>query len=210
MIRIAICDDHQIVREGFKQIFSAVSDIEIVAEACNGREALNIARKNKCDVILLDIGMPDQNGVDTLKTIKRGQPELPVLMLSCYPAQQYAVNLLKMGASGYLNKECSSEELIEAIRAAANGHRYINSTVGELLAHELGQHTASAPHTTLSDREFQVFLRLAKGESATETANALSLSVKTISTYRTRIMEKMNLRTNSDLTYYALKNNLME
>lgn len=210
MIRIAICDDHQIVREGFKQIFSAISDIEVVAEAVNGREALDIARRKICDVILLDIGMPDQNGVDTLRTIKQGQPELPILILSGYPAQQYAVNLFKMGANGYLNKECDSDELIKAIRTVATGRRYVSTVVGEILAQGFDHDVTSAPHAELSDREFQVFLRLAKGESASDIATALSLSVKTISTYRTRVMEKMNLHSNSDLTYYALKNNLME
>lgn len=210
MIRIAICDDHQIVREGFKQILSTVEDIEVVAEAVNGRDALEIARKQICDVILLDISMPDQNGVDTLRTIKQGQPGFPILILSGYPAQQYAVNLFKMGANGYLNKECDSDELIKAIRTVATGRRYVSEEVGEILAGGFTHDANVAPHTELSDREFQVFLRLAKGETASDIAIALSLSVKTVSTYRTRMMEKMNLHSNSDLTYYALKNNLME
>ncbi|HTD06879.1 response regulator transcription factor [Undibacterium sp.] len=210
MIRIAICDDHQIVRAGFKQIFSEVTDIDVVAEATSGREALDIARKNICDVLLLDISMPDQSGIDTLRTIKQGQPELPVLILSGYPAQQYAVNLLKMGANGYLNKECDSEELIKAIRTVATGRRYVSAAVGEILAQGFDHDTTAAIHTELSDREFQVFLRLAKGESVSDIAVKLSLSVKTISTYRTRVMEKMGLHSNSDLTYYALKNNLLE
>ena len=210
MIRIAICDDHQIVREGFKQIFSDINDLEVVAEAVNGREALEIARKNVCDVILLDIRMPDQNGIDTLRTIKRGQPDFPVLILSCYSPQEYALNLFKMGANGYLNKECDSQELIKAVRIAATGRRYVSSDVGEILAQGLGHTENFALHTKLSDREFQVFIRLARGESATEIALALSLSVKTVSTYRTRVLEKMNLNSNCDLTYYALKNNLIE
>lgn len=210
MIRIAICDDHQIVRAGFKQIFSEISDIDVVAEATNGREALDIARKKICDVMLLDISMPDQSGIDTLRTIKQGQPELPVLILSGYPAQQYAVNLLKMGANGYLNKECDAEELIKAIRTVATGRRYVSAAVGEILAQGFDHDATAAIHTELSDREFQVFLRLAKGESVSDIAVKLSLSVKTISTYRTRVMEKMGLHSNSDLTYYALKNNLLE
>ena len=210
MIRVAICDDHQIVRAGFKQLLSDISDIEVVAEAANGKEALEIARGKACDVLLLDIGMPDHNGVDTLRTIKQGQPELPILILSGYPAQQYAVNLLKMGANGYLNKECETEELIKAIRAVATGRRYVSAEVGEILAQGFDHDASAAIHTELSDREFQVFLRLAKGEAVSDIAVKLSLSVKTISTYRSRVMEKMGLQSNSDLTYYAMKNNLLE
>ncbi|MFZ6734135.1 response regulator [Undibacterium sp. Ji42W] len=210
MIRIAVCDDHQIVRAGFKQIFAGVSDFEVVAEATTGREALEIARKEACDVMLLDISMPDQSGIDTLRTIKQGQPELPILILSGYPAQQYAVNLLKMGANGYLNKECDADELIKAIRTVSTGRRYVSADVGEILAQGFDHDAETALHTELSDREFQVFLRLAKGESVSDIAVTLSLSVKTISTYRTRVMEKMNLQSNCDLTYYAMKNNLLE
>ena len=154
--------------------------------------------------------MPDQSGIETLRTIKQGQPEFPILILSGYPAQQYAVNLLKMGASGYLNKECDAEELIKAVRTVATGRRYVSTEVGEILAQGFDKNSSAAIHTELSDREFQVFLRLAKGESVSDIAAILSLSVKTISTYRTRVMEKMNLQSNSDLTYYAMKNNLLE
>lgn len=210
MIRIAVCDDHQIVRAGFRQIFSEVSDFEVVAEATTGREALDIARRDACDVMLLDISMPDQSGIDTLRTIKQGQPNLPILILSGYPAQQYAVNLLKMGANGYLNKECDAEELIKAIRTVSTGRRYVSADVGEILAQGFDHNAETALHTELSDREFQVFLRLAKGESVSDIAVTLSLSVKTVSTYRTRLMEKMNLQSNCDLTYYAMKNNLLE
>jgi len=210
MIRVAICDDHQIVRAGFKQIFADSPDIEVVAEASNGREALDIARRKVCDVMLLDIGMPDHNGVDTLRTIKQGQPDLPILILSGYPEQQYAINLLKMGANGYLNKNCDPEEMIKAIRTVVTGRRYVSSTVGEILAQGFDHDVSAALHTELSDREFQVFLRLAKGELVSDIAVTLCLSIKTISTYRTRVMEKMQLQSNSDLTYYALKNNLLD
>jgi DNA-binding NarL/FixJ family response regulator len=210
MIRIAICDDHQIIRAGFRQIFSDVDDITVVAEASNGNEALEIARKQICDVLLLDIAMPGQNGVDTLRTIKQGQADLPILILSGYPAQQYALNLFKMGVSGYLNKECDADELVRAIRTVAQGRRYVSQDVGDILARNYGREVATAPHAELSDREFQVFLRLAKGESVSDIAVVLSLSVKTVSTYRTRVMEKMGLQSNSDLTYYALKNSLLE
>ncbi|MFZ6654487.1 response regulator [Undibacterium sp. TJN19] len=210
MIRVAVCDDHQIIRAGFKQIFAGVSDIEVVAEAGTGREALDIARKKACDVMLLDISMPDQSGIDTLRTIKQGQPELPILILSSYPAQQYAFNLLKMGANGYLNKDCDPEELIKAVRTVSTGRRYVSADVGEILAQGFDHNAEAALHTELSDREFQVFLRLAKGESVSDIGVTLSLSVKTISTYRTRVMEKMKLQSNSDLTYYAMKNNLLD
>ncbi len=210
MIRVAICDDHQIVRAGFKQIFSADPDFNVVAEAGTGREALDIARREICDVLLLDIAMPDQSGIDILRTIRQGQPALPVLILSGYPAQQYAVNLFKMGANGYLNKECEAEELKSAVRTVFQGRRYVSATVGELLAQSFDRDPSTALHTELSDREFQVFLRLAKGATVSDIGQALSLSIKTVSTYRTRIMEKMGLQSNSDLTYYAMKNNLLD
>ena len=210
MIRVAICDDHQIVRAGFKQIFSSSGEFEVVAEGATGREALDIARREICDVLLLDIAMPDQSGIDILRTIRQGQPNLPVLILSGYPAQQYALNLFKMGANGYLNKECEPMEIVNAIRTIALGRRYISPAVAELLAQQLNRKEGGAPHEQLSEREFQVFLKLAKGETAGDIAKALSLSVKTVSTYRTRLMEKMNLSSNSDLTYYALKNKLID
>ena len=210
MIRVAICDDHQIVRAGFKQIFSSADDFDVVAEAGTGREALEIARREICDVLLLDIAMPDQSGIDTLRTIRQGQPDLPVLILSGYPAQQYALNLFKMGANGYLNKECEADELITAVRTVYQGRRYVSSQVGELLAQSFDRDPNTAPHTELSDREFQVFLRLARGATVSDIGVALSLSIKTVSTYRTRIMEKMGMQSNSDLTYYAMKNNLLD
>lgn len=210
MIRIAICDDHQIVRAGFRQILADIPDMQVVAEAATGRDALNIARQKICDVMLLDIAMPDQNGVDALRAIKQGQPDLPILILSGYPVEQYAVNLLRAGASGYLNKECDPEELLKAIRIAVSGRRYVTHEVGELLAQGFDKETDAAPHTELSDREFQIFLHLAEGKTVSNIAEELSLSVKTISTYRTRVMEKMSLSSNSELTYYALKKGLLK
>jgi DNA-binding NarL/FixJ family response regulator len=185
-------------------------DIEVSAEATNGWEALDIARRDQCDVMLLDICMPDQSGIDALRTIKQGQPELPILMLSGYSAKEYAVNLLKMGANGYLDKDCDSEEITKAIRMVAGGQNYVSPLVGDLLAKSLNDDTVLGNHTQLSDREFQVFLRLAKGESVSEIADKLCLNVKTISTYRTRVMEKMELHTNSDLTRYAMRNGLLD
>ena len=159
--------------------------------------------------MLLDISMPGQNGIDTLRTIKQGQPQLPVLMFSGFDPKQYAVNVLKMGADGYLDKDCETEEITRAIRTVANGRRYVSSAMGDILAKNFCNDTNSGGHTELSDREFQVFLRLAKGELVSEIAGHLSLSVKTISTYRTRVMEKMELHSNSDLTCYAMRNGLL-
>lgn len=210
-IRVAICDDHEVVRAGIKMMLSDEIDMEVSAEAANGREALDIARKDQCDVMLLDINMPGQNGIDTLRAIKQGQPNLPVLMLSGYASKQYAVNVLKMGANGYLNKDSETGEIIKAIHMVARGRRYVSPVVGDILAKNcFCQDIVVGNHTDLSDREFQVFLRLAKGELVSEIAESLSLSVKTISTYRTRVMDKMGLHSNSDLTCYAMRNHLLE
>ena len=211
MIRIAIIDDHAIVRAGLRQFFSEQVDLTVVAEAANGRDAVDIVRKGNVDVILMDLSMPDQSGVDALAAIKARAPDLPVLILSGFPEEHYATTLLRQGASGYLNKECDPEEIVKAIRTVYRGRKYITAGVAELLADGLGGGSADRPaHEQLSEREFQVFLRLAKGETIGHMANSMSLSVKTVSTYRTRVMEKMKLESNSDLTYYALKNGLIQ
>jgi len=211
MIRIAIIDDHAIVRAGLRQFFSEQVDFTVVAEAANGREAVDIVRKGDVDVILMDLSMPDQSGVDALAAIKARAPDLPVLILSGFPEEHYATTLLRQGASGYLNKDCDPEEIVKAIRTVYRGRKYITAGVAELLADGLGGGVGDKPaHEQLSEREFQVFLRLAKGETIGHMANSMSLSVKTVSTYRTRVMEKMKLESNSDLTYYALKNGLIQ
>ena len=210
MIRIAIVDDHAMVRAGLRQFFSDQIDFQVVAEASNGRQAIDIVRKGEVDVILLDISMPDQSGVDALAAIKARAPDLPVLILSGFPEAHYATTLLRQGASGYLNKECEPSEIVDAIRVISLGKRYITPNVAELLAQQLNRAQDKASHEQLSEREFQVFLKLAKGETAGDIAKALSLSVKTVSTYRTRVMEKMSLASNSDLTYYALKSKLID
>jgi len=210
MIRVAICDDHHIVRQGFKTIMNQLHDINVSAEASTGRDALEIARGGQCDVLLLDINMPDQNGIDTLRTIKQGQPDFPVLMLSTCSAKQYAVNALKIGADGYLDKNCEPEEMERAIRTVVRGRRYLNPEIADMLAKNLCEADGMALHTKLSDREFQVFLRLSKGELITEMAEQLCLSVKTVSTYRARALEKMGVRSNSELTYYAMKHGLLD
>jgi len=211
MIRIAIIDDHAIVRTGLRQYFSEQVDFTVVAEAANGRDAVDIVRKGDVDVILMDLSMPDQSGVDALAAIKARAPDLPVLILSGFPEEHYATTLLRQGASGYLNKDCDPEEIVKAIRTVYRGRKYITAGVAELLADGLGGGVGDKPaHEQLSEREFQVFLRLAKGETIGHMANSMSLSVKTVSTYRTRVMEKMKLESNSDLTYYALKNGLIQ
>jgi two-component system, NarL family, invasion response regulator UvrY len=210
MIRIAIVDDHAMIRAGLKQFFADQPDFTVVAEAANGRDALDIVRAGDVDVIVLDISMPDQSGVDALAGIKARAPDLPVLILSGFPEEHYATTLLRQGASGYLNKECDPEEIVTAIRTVARGRRYITAAVAEMLADGAAGMGDKLPHEALSERELQVFLRLAKGETIGHMAEAMFLSVKTVSTYRTRVLEKLKLQTNSDLTYYALKNGLIQ
>ncbi len=209
MIRVAIVDDHAVVRAGLRQFFSDQSDLAVVAEAASGREALEIVRHGDVDVVLLDISMPDQSGVDALAAIRARAPALPVLILSGFPEAHYATTLLRQGASGYLNKDCDPEEILKAIRTVFRGRKYITSGVAERLAETLGPAGDKLPHEQLSERELQVFLRLAQGETIGHAALGLSLSIKTVSTYRTRVMEKLALQSNSDLTYYALKNGLI-
>jgi DNA-binding NarL/FixJ family response regulator len=210
-IRIAIIDDHAMVRAGLRQFFTDQPDMCVVAEAGTGREAVDIVRQAEVDVILLDVAMPDQSGVDALAAIRARAPDLPVLILSGYPEAHYATTLLRQGASGYLNKDCDPEEIIKAVRTVHRGRKYITAGVAERLAEGLAGGGADKPaHEQLSERELQVFLRLAQGETVGHMAQAMSLSVKTVSTYRTRVLEKLGLASNSDLTYYALKNGLIQ
>jgi len=210
IVKVAIVDDHAIVRAGLKQFLSEMVDLRVVGEAASGREAIDLVRTCEIDVLIMDLSMPGQSGIDALAMIRAKAPDVGILILSGYPEEQYAVNLIRQGASGYLNKECEPMEIVNAIRTIALGRRYISPSVAELIAQQLNRKEGSAAHDLLSEREFQVFLKLAKGETAGEIANALSLSVKTVSTYRTRLMEKMGLTSNSDLTYYALKNKLID
>jgi len=208
MIRIALVDDHVLLRAGLRQFLEEQPDFTIVAEVGSGREALDIVRRGEVDVMLLDIAMPDQNGVDTLAAIRARAPALPVLILSSFPEAHFATTLLRLGASGYLNKGGDPEEIVGAIRVLIRGRKYITRGVAEQLADGIGG--AGGPlHERLSERELQVFLRLAQGETIGHLADSLCLSVKTVSTYRTRVMEKMRLASNSDLTYYALKTGLI-
>ena len=210
MIKVGIVDDHAIVRSGLKQFLAEHVDLRVVGEAANGREAIDLVRTTELDVLIMDLAMPGQSGLDALAMIRAKAPDLGILILSGYPEEQYAINLIRQGASGYLNKECDPAEIVDAVRTIALGRRHITPAVAELLAQQLGRKAEAPLHEQLSEREFQVFLKLAKGESAGDVAESLSLSVKTVSTYRTRLMEKMGLATNSDLTYYALKNKLID
>lgn len=209
MIKIGIVDDHPIVRNGLKEYFAEQVDLRVVGEAASGREAVDLVRTTDMDVLLMDLSMPGQSGIDAMAMIRAKAPDLGILILSVYPAEQYAINLIKRGASGYLNKECDPSEILAAVRAIALGRRYISAAVADLLAQQMDRPGEGALHEQLSKREFQVFLNLARGHTVGEVAETMSLSVKTVSTYRTRLMEKMGLHSNSDLTYYALKNKLI-
>jgi len=210
MIRIALIDDHAMVRAGLRQFFADQADFSVVAEAASGAEAVDIVRRGDVDVIVLDISMPGQSGVDALAAIRARAPDLPVLILSGFAEEHYAATLLRQGASGYLNKDCDPDEIVKAIRTVARGRKYITATMAERLAEGLGTPGDQPAHSQLSERELQVFLRLAGGETIGHIAESMSLSVKTVSTYRSRVMEKMSLATNSDLTYYALKHGLIQ
>jgi DNA-binding NarL/FixJ family response regulator len=209
MKKILLVDDHSIVRQGLRNLIELESDLEVAAEAASGVEAIKLIRSQKFDVVVMDISMPDKNGVDTLHELKHVAPDLPVLILSGYGEEQYALNLIRSGCKGYLSKDAEGDEIITAIRSIANGKRYISSILAELMTNEITQPKDKMLHETLSEREFQVFFKLASGQTATEIAEELFISVKTVSTYRTRILEKMSLKNNADLTYYAIKNALI-
>jgi DNA-binding NarL/FixJ family response regulator len=210
MIRILIADDHAIVRAGLKQFIASEGDMVVTGEAADGMETLAFVRSGECDVVLLDISMPGKNGIDTLRQLKRSRPDLPVLILSAYSELQYAVSLLRAGASGYINKESASEQLVSAIRTVIKGGKYVSQSVAQVLVSDLSSEGDKPPHAGLSKREFQIFYKLAAGASVSKIAEELFLSVKTVSTYRARILEKMQMTSNADLTYYAVKNNLID
>jgi len=209
LLKILVVDDHTIVREGLKQILSEVPDIIVAGEASDGNQALNQVYKGDYDLVLLDIAMPGIRGLDVLKQLKTEKPDLPILMLSMYPEEQYAVRTLKAGASGYLTKESAPEELIAAIRKVCAGGKYVTSSLAEKLALYLETDFEKSAHELLSDREYQVVLMIASGKTVSQIATELSLSVKTISTNRSRALTKMGMKTNAELTYYAIKHGLV-
>ena len=210
MTRILVVDDHEIVRAGLKELLSINHEFTVAGEAGSGADAVKMVREANWDIVLLDISMPDMNGIEALTQIRRIKPEQPVLILTMHPEDQYAVNLLRAGANGYLRKECSPEMLVAAIRTVASGRRYISPALGDQLAGELDGEGHKAPHTELSDREFQVFCKLAAGQAVSEVADELFLSVKTVSTYRARILDKMRIKSNAHITYYAIKHGLIQ
>ncbi len=210
MIRVGIVDDHAVVRNGLKAFIADHADIEIIGEAANGGEALDMVRRSPPDVLLLDVSMPGKSGIEVMASLQARAPDMAILVLSGFSEAHYALSLIRKGAQGYLNKACEPAEIVKAIQTLASGRRYISAAVAELLAAQMGNNDDAPPHTHLSDRELQVFMRLAKGEAVGVIAQHMALSVKTVSTYRTRLLEKMTLTSNSDLTYYALKNGLID
>lgn len=209
MINILVADDHAVVRQGVKQILADVKDMAVKDEAQNGSETLKKVTENEYDVVLLDISMPGRSGLEVLEDIKAQRPKQAVLILSMHPEEQYAVRALRAGASGYLTKASAPQELIGAIRKVAGGGKYVTSSLAEKLADEMEIDTEKLPHERLSNREHQVMLMLAEGKSVSDIADELCLSVKTISTYRSRIMDKMGMKKNAELTLYAVHNKLI-
>jgi two-component system, NarL family, invasion response regulator UvrY len=209
-IKVLIADDHAIVREGLKQILADTGDIVVAGDAETGGEAIKLARKRKCDVLLLDISMPDRNGIEILKQARKEFPKLAVLMLSMHREDQYAIRSLKAGAAGYLNKQSAPDELVNAIRQVAAGRKYISPSLAQELANQVSEDHEAMPHEGLSDREYQTLIMIASGKTVSEIAVALTLSVKTISMYRSRLLQKMKLRHNAELTHYAIKHHLVD
>ncbi|HOY02479.1 response regulator transcription factor [Zoogloea sp.] len=209
-IRVLIADDHAIVRQGLRQILSDTPDLTVAGEAENGVQAVQMVRSGEWDVVLMDVSMPDRNGIDALKLIKKEFPRLPVLILSMYPEEQYAIRALKAGASGYLTKQSAPDLLVTAIRQVASGKKYVSPSLAEELANAIGEDSERPAHEKLSDREYQTLCMIASGKTPTEIAEALNLSVKTVSVYRARLLEKMHLRNNAELTHYGLKHGLAE
>jgi two-component system, NarL family, invasion response regulator UvrY len=209
-IRVFIADDHAIVREGLKQILAEQRDIAVTGEAETGLDAVKLFRKSRCNVLLLDISLPDRNGIEVLKQIKKDKPELAVLMLSMHREDQYAIRALKAGAAGYLTKQSAPRELVTAIRQVASGQRYVSPVLAQVLAAQVGDGHEAAPHEGLSDREYQTLTMIASGKTVSEIAGELSLSVKTVSEYRSRLLSKMKLKTSAELTHYAIRNQLVD
>lgn len=209
MIKLLIADDHNIFRDGLKRIFADTADIQVGAETGSGHDALELMRQEDWDTVLLDINLPGKSGLDVLKQIKGEKPHLPVLMLSMYPEEQYAVRAIKLGAAGYLSKDVDADELLVAIRKAAAGGKYASRTLADHLLHSLYGNSQQL-HALLSDREYLVFRHIVAGKSLTEIAQILSLSIKTISTYRARLLEKMGMANNAELIRYALEYQLFD
>ena len=210
MISILIADDDPVVRQGLRQVLSETSDLVVEGEASDGQEVLDKIGQNDFDVLLLDISMPGRSGLEVLRDLKRAKPGLAILVLTMFPEAQYAVRALKAGASGYLTKESLPDELVQAIRVVSQGRKYVSSSLAERLAFDLELGAERPPHETLSDREYQVMWMISSGRTVSQIADSLTLSVKTVSTYRSRILEKMRLMNNAELTHYAVRNRLVD
>lgn len=210
MIKILVADDHAIVREGLKQIVAEESDMIVAGEASNATELFTFINNESWDIIVLDINMPGKSGLEALKEIKIQHPKIPVLILSMFGEDQYGIRAIKAGASGYLKKVSAPNELVSAIRKIVNGGKYINPSLAEKLADIVDKQGSELPHDYLSDREYQIMCSIASGKSAEEIADELALSIHTVYTYRNRILEKMSLKSNVELTQYAIQNKLIE
>jgi DNA-binding NarL/FixJ family response regulator len=210
MPTVLIADDHALLRAGVRQLLESEPGIDEIGEASSGRETLEALRVKPWDLLILDINMPDRSGLDVLRHVRAGHPDTRVLVLSGFSERQYALNVLRAGASGYVNKEMAPEELLTAVRTVLRGRRYVTPILAELLVSELDADAEKPMHARLSEREFQIFCKIAAGRAVSDIAAELCLSVKTISTYRSRILEKMNFTTNADLTTYALRNGLIQ
>jgi two-component system, NarL family, invasion response regulator UvrY len=210
MIRVIIADDHPVVRHGISRILAEEADLEVVAEAANGQQLLDQVNKLGCDVVLLDLGMPGRGGLDVLGELRRNFPKIAVMVLSVYPEDQFGPRVLKAGAAGYMNKESACDQLVKAIRKVFDGGKYVSAALAERIASNLAADNNIAPHEKLSDREYQVMCMIASGKTVGEIARELFLSEKTISTHRTRLLEKMSMKTNAQLTYYAIQNHLID
>jgi DNA-binding NarL/FixJ family response regulator len=210
MIKVLIADDHALIRKGLKQLLDDTDDMRVTGEAENGMQAIRMVDESAYDVVLLDISMPDKHGVDVLKQLKINQPQLPVLMLSMHPEEQYALRSMKAGASGYLNKQSAPLQLVTAIRQVASGKKYISTELAEQLANGLSQGYQELLHQTLSNREYQTLCLMATGKKLSEMAEIMTLSPKTVSVYRSRLLEKMKLKNNAEAIHYAISNHLIE
>jgi DNA-binding NarL/FixJ family response regulator len=210
MIKVCVVDDHAVVREGLKRIIADNPGMAVTAEAGDGPEAMKVIRSEPCDVVVLDITMPNKSGLDVLKEIHSETPRLPILVLSMHSEDQYAVRVLRAGAAGYLTKESAPARLVQAIRKVVRGGKYVSPTLAEKLVYDLNSNSAKAPHEILSDREYQVLCMIASGKTVTMIAAELGLSVKTVSTYRVRILEKLAMKNNAELTRYAIKEGLVD
>lgn len=210
MYQVLIADDHAVVRAGLRQFLEEGGRIGDVAEAASGQQAMDLLRTKRFDLLILDINMPGRGGLDILKNVRASYPETRVLIVSGFPEQQYAINVLKAGASGYLSKDSAPDELLKAVNTVLSGRRYVSASLAEQLASQLDSEFEQPLHAGLSGREFQVLCKLAAGRSVSEIAGELCLSVKTVSTYRSRVLEKMSLKSNADVTRYALQNGLIQ